>query len=524
MDEPKRDSNMFDLAGQLWDIVRDFHISMFKYVWWEFEKVGNYLIRDVGIKTLNWLNTVDDKAWSNLFNGYRKAGMLTDGQVTKLMQMSHLAFPLNFIILGISSAMMFMMFLGSYMKLSTMFNEQANFKKYRPNIPSYGEMISAALVAPEKTDRIREVMRKHGLTEEDIDILFITLYKVYDENMIRTLWLRNVLTDDEMKMRMNELGYTNTRIAEIVKTWELLPSPQDLLHMVAKEAFEPDMVALMGLEDEFPEDQVTFLKQQGVSKFWSMKYWSAHWEIPSIGQGFEMLHRDAIKDSELKMLFKAAEIPPYWRDKLKAIAYSPFTRVDVRRMHKMNIINDEQLVRSYMDLGYDADKALDMAKFTIQYNMGADRDLSKSDILGAYQDGLMNRNDAKLLLEDLNFSSTQAEFYISRIEFEDAREQVNDQINVIGDKYIKGLINYETTITKLNSLNIPAKQRDRLLEKWEIHLFEDVSLPSKTDLDKFFKNKIIDMVIYKEEMQKLGYEVKYVNWFSQLVSGKKEVN
>ncbi|GAI84798.1 unnamed protein product, partial [marine sediment metagenome] len=75
-----------------------------------------------------------------------------------------------------------------------------------------------------------------------------------------------------------ELGYTDTRIKEIIQAWSIIPGPADILHMVAKEAFEPDAVKLMGLEDEFPTEQVSWLAKQGLSEFWAMKYWASHWE------------------------------------------------------------------------------------------------------------------------------------------------------------------------------------------------------------------------------------------------------
>ena len=69
---------------------------------------------------------------------------------------------------------------------------------------------------------------------------------------------------------------------------------------------------------------------------------------------------------------------------------------------------------------------------------------------------------------------------------------------------------------KLNQLNLPAEQTAILMDKWKLKKMIDVKLPSKTDLDKFIKNGIITVDQYRIEMDKLGYNFKYTDWFEKL--------
>ncbi|GAH81991.1 unnamed protein product, partial [marine sediment metagenome] len=135
------------------------------------------------------------------------------------------------------------------------------------------------------------------------------------------------------------------------------------------------------------------LKMQGISEYWAQKYWYAHWDTPSITQGFEMLHRGFIDRKELDDLFRTVEIPPFWRDKLTAIAFNPFTRVDVRRMHKAGVLTDDELVTAYMDVGYNADKAAKMTEFTILYNGEGNTSLTRSQILNGFTEYIITRED-----------------------------------------------------------------------------------------------------------------------------------
>ena len=79
--------------------------------------------------------------------------------------------------------------------------------------------------------------------------------------------------------------------------------------------------------------------------------------LPSIGQGFEMLHRRVIEDADLDLLLRALDVMPFWREKLKDISYNPLTRVDVRRMHRIGVLEEEGVFNAYLDVGYNEENA-----------------------------------------------------------------------------------------------------------------------------------------------------------------------
>lgn len=367
-------------------------------------------------------------------------------------------------------------------------------------------------------------MKESGFDDDDIDLFFLSRYRLYDEGNIRILWLRGVLSDDEMFMRMRELGYTDTRIKEVIQGWSVIPGPNDLFHLVAKEAFEPDMIERMGYADEFPAGQVEWLTKQGISEEWAKKYWYAHWETPSIQAGYEMLHREdpdrpgqsIIDESELDMLYRTVEIPPYWRSRLTKIAYQPYTRVDVRRMHDMGVLNDAQLIQSYKDLGYDQEHAEKMAEFTVRYNQGADKELTRGQILTGYKEKILIRQDAMTLLTDLDYSEAQAEYYLLTEDYKEAKDLQDDLLTNIKDRFQNNFADEFETRSRLNSLNLTGERIAILMDKWKIKKLIDVKLPSKSDLDKFLAAKIITLDIYRIEMDRLGYSFKYIEWYEKL--------
>ena len=114
----------------------------------------------------------------------------------------------------------------------------------------------------------------------------------------------------------------------------VIPPVSDIITMAVREVFTPEIAERFGQYEDFPEPLEDWAGKKGLSKEWAERYWAAHWSLPSATQGFSMLHRGVIDQTELNMLLRAQDVMPFWRDKLTQIAYRPLTRVDVRRMYK----------------------------------------------------------------------------------------------------------------------------------------------------------------------------------------------
>jgi hypothetical protein len=410
---------------------------------------------------------------------------------------------------------------SSLISVPAMKASQGVLKKLRPQLPYVSEIIAAAFIAPEKTGEVREILARSGYSEDAIDLLFLGKYRAYEEFQIQQLWLRKEISDSKMYERMRELGYTDTRIGELTKLWTIIPPVQDILTMVAKEAFEPDTVSQLGLSAEFPVEQSEWLTKMGLSEYWQHKYWAAHWDQPSIQQGYEMLHRGVIDNDTLQMLFRTVEIPTYWRDKLTKIAYQPYTRVDVRRMYDMGVLGEEELKKAYTDIGYDEEHATGMTEFTKRYVEDADRDLTKGEILKGYRNALLSRGDAIALLTDIRYTDAQAAYYIELEDYRELEAIQSAAIATIKTKYLERLIDRGQAQSMLDALNLPAAQVNLWLERWDVSLIEYPKLPSKTDLDKFYIAGVIGSDQYNIEMQRLGYGHIYIGWYKKMADAIK---
>lgn len=506
---------------KLWESVQGFFVAMFQATWSGMLDIFSPGSRIVFQEFEKFFSIDEPRQWDNMLSMFEDSGLLAPETKAELLKLKDLAPPMDWA----AYLMLFYKFTTQYVE-ATLYAATADLRhalnsKYSPELTPPESAIAAAFIAPEKTQEIRNELKLHGYSDKSIDLLFLSHYRLYDEKVVRDLYLRGVLTEDQMFMRLRELGYTDTRIKEMVQSWALIPGPSDLFHLVAKEAFEPEMIQKMGLLDEFPVEQVAWLKKQGLSEFWAQKYWAAHWEQPSIMQGYEMLHRDVIGFDELDMLFKTVEIPPYWREKLTKIAYMPYTRVDTRRMHDLGVLSDAELIKAYKDQGYDEEHALNMAKFTVLYNQQANKDLTKGEIITGYKEKVVSAEDASSLLQQAGYSSDEADYLLALQDFKEARDIQGDLIKNIGSRYKNRLLNSGEARDRLNQLNLTQERIDVLIDKWDVNLYTDMKLPSKDDLNKLFLNKIVDEDTYRYQMNLLGYNFKYVGWYLDLAKAKK---
>ncbi len=479
------------------------------------ETAGTWI--DTLIDSVCDLFKVVDEHWiTTALSNYVAEGVLSREdllQIDKFMQVfGVMKFPLTPLVM--------MMFAGQYMQqmLLPAFEkiQQKQAKVARPALPSYSSAIAAAFIAPEKTAQVREYLAKQGFADDVIDLLFISNYRLYDELTIRDCWLRGILDDNKMYERMRELGYTDTRIGEITKTWSLIPPVQDILTMVGHEAFEPDSIKEMGLDAEFPEEQSEWLTKQGLSPFWQMKYWISHWEQPSVQMGFEMYQRNVINREQLDFLFRTVEIPQYWREKLLKIAYVTFTRVDTRRMYGMGVLNFEEVIRAYKDQGYDEYHATKLAEFTKKSVIQKEKDLTKSEILSGYQERIIPKADATRLIKAMGYDDAETEYLLLHEDYKVEKALQTEQVSAIQYRYVNKLISQADAHRLLGELNLPEASVESKLAAWSAKIIEDTKVPSKSDLDKFLRNKIIGVDTYRAEMRRLGYGATYIEWYEKL--------
>lgn len=386
--------------------------------------------------------------------------------------------------------------------------------------------IYRGIMAPEA---FAEEMVRSGYSESRQAALLEVNRELLREDDLRDAFLRGELSEEDLTSKLRARGYIDADIDVLKKLHWIIPSSTDLVRMAVREVFTPEVVAKFGQMEDFPPAFAEWSRKIGLSEEWARNYWAAHWDLPSTTQAFEMYHRGVIDEAELTMLLRAMDIMPFWRDKLTAIAFRPFTRVDVRRMHKVGTLDEAAIKRAYLDIGYDEEKATAMTEFTIAYNLkttvepeSEEIDWTRTEIVDAFRRGVMSETEARDLLKELDYSEERIDFYISREELKREQDLKGEYLKRYKTLYVEGMIGWSDVSEGLLIKGFVATELEPLQEVWDLEKQYRIAHPSRADLDRFLKNGIIDDVIYREEMRNMGYTDQYIDWYLAAIAAAAE--
>ena len=283
--------------------------------------------------------------------------------------------------------------------------------------------------------------------------------------------------------------------------------------MAVREAFTPEIAETFGQYEQFPPAFAEWALKLGISDDWAKAYWAAHWELPSLQMGFEMLHRRIIDDSMLDMLMRAQDVMPFWREKLKLISYNPYTRVDVRRMYNVDVLSEEDVYNTYRDLGYDHEHALRLQEFTIKNRRQESKDISKSEILKGYNNKIFTYNETAYMLVALGYSQDETEYLLALEDAKFAEEEEKIAIELLQTKHKAGQISLADFRIGLGKLNLPANRIDLLVAKQELVGTIKATLPTKEDIIRWYNLGKIDSSEAATFLDTMGYDQKYVDLY-----------
>jgi hypothetical protein len=262
-------------------------------------------------------------------------------------------------------------------------------------------------------------IRRQGLSEEDAITAVALRRQTASSFQLLDWWLRGLVPEPRVREELRAQGFDTEDVERWIKGATRPPPLSDLIHMAVREVFSPDLRAALDLDASYPEVLTKHARSVGLNEEWARAYWAAHWTLPSVSQALAMRHRDVIDDRELDQLLQAQDIAPVWRERIKAIAYLPLTRVDLRRMYALGELDEEGLTRGYLDLGYSPENADRLTRFAVVERQrqraelgGTFRGLTPAQLREAVHDRLVERSEVLQELVDRGYDPRAAEIFL----------------------------------------------------------------------------------------------------------------
>lgn len=378
--------------------------------------------------------------------------------------------------------------------------------KDRPDlIPSLPELVSM---------RIRNVMgegeylgyAKEAGYDADIATKALDSAQTYMSALdYITIWRRGDLSTEDLHAQLKVLGIHEDQFDRVKQATEYLATPQDVVRFAVRDVFTPSTIAKYGIDQDVPPDYLPQAKRVGLSEQSALWYWLSHWELPSPTQVYEMLHRQLISEDDVDEYLRVADYMPFWRENLRKISYSPLTRVDVRRMHLMGVLNEQEVNKAYRDLGYNEENARRLTQFTIRNNEGKEGEAPSASIIKAYKTGAIERGQAESELLHLNYTLAAINIMLDAVDAEVKQELIDLEADAIVDLYVRGTASLEATQIALTRLGVTSRQMELTLAREIAQARKRLKVASKSDLDSWLRQGIVSTKTYSARLLALGY-------------------
>jgi hypothetical protein len=396
-------------------------------------------------------------------------------------------------------------------------------QRVTPTLIPPADTIDAFIRGEMDHDRLRKELGEAGYSSERQDILVASSRRLLGLGDLLAMWLRGFVPEETLDQTLAMQRIAPEDVERLKLAAFPIPPVQDLIRMAVREVFSPEIRERFEQDEGFPEEFATFGAQQGISEFWARAYWAAHWALPSAQQGFEMLHRKVIEPDDLDLLLRALDVMPFWRDKLTAIAFNPLTRVDVRRMHKLGLLTEDDLQERYESLGFSPDDASMMTTFTLAFNADdateAEREiegLTRSTAVNMFEDGILEEQETREILQLMGLSERVAGLYVDQRKLEIERNErlalIENIIQLVGG----GAINFPTAQDSLATLGLTAVEIAKATKRIIDNLKGRDRLPTLAQLDKMLAAEIITEDTWRETMGGLGFSDDWVDRLFQL--------
>lgn len=345
---------------------------------------------------------------------------------------------------------------------------------------------------------------------EKLFIASTNLLTIYD---YITLWRREKLSEADLNVKLKETRLSPDEIQNAKDVTLFFPTPGDLVRFAVREVYTPAIIAKFGMLQDLPEKFITESKKSGLTKEHAKNFWAAHWELPSPRMGFEMLHRRIIDDETLKLLLKALDVMPFWRDSLVQLSYNPLTRVDVRRMYRLGVLDEAAVTESYLDLGYSPKNANRMTEFTIAYETDELTGVTRASVMSAFKKGLITDVQLKSYLTEFGYSADVVAFWLSMAVYDQEIAQVDLLVFELKAQYRSGMLTIDNVRDRLAGYDLPATYISKVVGDLRLQESEKVKLPNKGDLEAWIKMNVIDELEYYERMLTIGYSQENITLY-----------
>jgi len=396
-------------------------------------------------------------------------------------------------------------------------------RKVHSQVFDYPIILSAWLRGLEAPWDIFEDLSKFGYHPDRVELLKKLVWLRLDPMNLQWVWVRNKEKYEHLWKDLKDQGWDDERIEVYKELAHIIPPVADMVRFADFGSFDPHIIELWREYYDAPGWIREPMAKAGITGEWADKYWFSHWTQPGRYELGIMRHRDYIDDETVKNAYLTQGYTPFWQDLLLKLSWEAYTRVDVRRMYKVGVLDEAGVKRSYRDLGYDDEKAAGLTEFTLKYYARPEeaveeeeekiRELTRADICDGYRRGIFTAAEASDLLANLAYTPESITFYIDREDLKKDQALKDAYASNYRRLFVIGIKDADTVKADMVELGFLPGEVDEYLRLWYVEKLRREARPSRSDLARFLKKEIITEHTWRQGMADLGYADQFIDWY-----------
>lgn len=193
-----------------------------------------------------------------------------------------------------------------------------------------------------------------------------------------------------------EVGVKPALTREVLRRYvPMIPGAGDLVNMVVKEAFVPE------LRTPAPKIFAQFMAEQGFDVFWSDTFWTAHWKPLDLQIITEMFHRKIITEEDFIRRLIILDFRPDDTEIVKQWLFRLPNRVEARIMARFGLLSDEQLNEIIRSEGVREDFVEPLRVMMQEFNLTSVFSKTETAAISGFEDGVLTESDTVKLLQQI---------------------------------------------------------------------------------------------------------------------------
>ena len=274
----------------------------------------------------------------------------------------------------------------------------------------------------------------------------------------RMLW-RGKISMDQFKDIVARSGFGDPYEDGYVELTKMIPPAPDLIRMVVREAFLPEMVVAA------PPVFAEYMEKQGFAGEWSDRLWTAHFVPIDLRQAYENLWRGYWTKEDFMFALHIADIHPRWREDIYNVAFrAPGVR-ELGYGYDTGAYDWEDIKKYRRMVGQSEEDAAKSATAMVAYRTEAEREALRREALADYVAGLDTEEELRTKLASIGGRSEIIDLWVARAKFRATRDVTLDLVKDATTHYVKGWTTEDEFRQDLIELGVVPERRDVLLSQ-----------------------------------------------------------